>query len=107
MPPLLKSERKCLCCRGGTGPGSVLGAANPGDFVERNTCGASVAAGANCAFHVTFAPTTGSRSASLNFSGNGGGIQAVALSGTGTEVPGPALVTYSSLCPWQEKRTMS
>ena len=42
---------------------TVIGA-NPYDFAQTTTCGASVAAGANCAINVTFAPTAlGSRSA--------------------------------------------
>jgi hypothetical protein len=61
--------------------------ANSGDFSETNTCGASVAAGANCSVSVTFKPTaTGSRAASVTITDDAaGGPQAVALSGTGTD----------------------
>jgi hypothetical protein len=59
--------------------------ANPGDFAQTNTCGATVAAGANCSLSVTFAPTAlGSRTASLSISDNASGSpQTVSLTGTG------------------------
>ena len=59
--------------------------ANPGDFSKSSTCGSSLAPAASCAVNVTFTPTkTGSRTASLLFSDNGGGnLQSVALTGTG------------------------
>jgi phosphodiesterase/alkaline phosphatase D-like protein len=67
--------------------------ANPGDFAQTNTCGTSVAAGANCTISVTFRPTaTGSRTASVSIADNAAGSpQAVALSGTGAS----AAVTLS------------
>lgn len=53
------------------------------DFSESKTCGASVAAGANCTITVTFTPsTTGSLSASVTIV-DAVGTQTVALSGTG------------------------
>jgi subtilase family serine protease len=60
--------------------------ANAGDFLKTTTCGSTLGAGASCAVSVSFKPTaTGTRSASLLFSNNGGGSpQAVALSGTGS-----------------------
>src|SRR5207245_2144033 len=60
--------------------------ANPGDFAQTNTCGTSVAAGANCTISVTFRPTAiGSRIASLSVPDNAAGSpQTVTLSGTGT-----------------------
>jgi hypothetical protein len=59
---------------------------DPGDFAEANTCLSGVAAGSSCTISVTFSPkATGSRTATLNISDNGGGSpQAVSLSGTGT-----------------------
>jgi hypothetical protein len=70
--------------------------ANSSDFTETNTCGTSVAAGANCTMTVTFTPTaTGGRSASLSITDNApGSPQAVSLSGTGTTSGAPA-VTFS------------
>ena len=47
--------------------GSIsLTGANPGDFVETNNCGRSLAAGAQCGISVTFRPAgAGSRSAAI------------------------------------------
>lgn len=61
--------------------------ANNGDFSETNTCGASVAAAANCTISVTFKPTaTGNRAASVTITDDAAGSpQAVALTGTGTD----------------------
>jgi hypothetical protein len=55
------------------------------EFAQTNTCGASVAAGANCAINVTFTPTgTATWSASLSIADNASGTpQTVSLSGTG------------------------
>jgi hypothetical protein len=60
-----------------------------GDFhISNNTCGATVAAGANCAVSVTFTPTKkGARKGTLSFSDNApGSPQTVALSGTGQSI---------------------
>jgi len=59
---------------------------NSGDFTQTNTCGASVGAGGSCTINVTFTPSaTGSRTASVSVTDNGGGSpQTAALSGTGT-----------------------
>jgi hypothetical protein len=60
-----------------------------GDFsISNNTCGATVAAGANCAVSVTFTPTKkGARKGTLSFNDNApGSPQTVALSGTGQSV---------------------
>ncbi|HYL84063.1 MAG TPA: FG-GAP-like repeat-containing protein [Candidatus Angelobacter sp.] len=61
--------------------------ANSGDFSETNTCGASVASGANCSIAVTFKPTaTGNRAAGVTITDDAtGSPQNVALSGTGTD----------------------
>ena len=74
----------------GTGPlgisGIVLAGANPGDFAQSSTCGASLAAGANCAINVTFTPSAaGARAATLTISDNDALHPqfVVALSGTG------------------------
>lgn len=63
-----------------------LAGTNPGDYlITANTCGATIAGGANCAVSVVFKPTvTGSRKATLQVKDNGGGSpQTAALTGTG------------------------
>ena len=54
-------------------------------FSQSNTCGSSVAAGANCTINVVFDPASvGAATATLSVNaGNGAGTQTVALSGTG------------------------
>lgn len=76
---------------------------NAGDFSETNTCGATVAAGANCTIGVTFKPTTsGSRRASVSVADNAGGSpQTIALTGTGGSpdfviVNNPASITVTA-----------
>jgi hypothetical protein len=63
-----------------------LSGANPGDFAQSNSCGASVAAGANCTISVTFMSTAnGTRSAAVTLTDNAtGSPQSVSLTGTGT-----------------------
>jgi hypothetical protein len=77
---------------------------NPGDFaISGTTCGASLAAGANCSINVTFTPTVnGGRSASLaiidNSNGVPGSTQTVALTGTGTGLPNaPSALTTTRI----------
>ena len=69
----------------GIGGGISIGGPNHGDFSKTTTCGSSVAAGGSCTVTVTFTPkATGTRTASLGFTDNGGGSpQLVPLSGTG------------------------
>lgn len=63
--------------------------ANGADFAQTNTCGSSVAAGANCTISVTFTPSAaGTRTASVTITDNAGDSpESVALSGTGIGVP--------------------
>lgn len=63
----------------------VLAGTNPADFSEINNCGSAVAAKSSCTVNVTFSPSaTGSRSAALSITDNGGGSpQSVGLFGTG------------------------
>lgn len=70
--------------------GIALGGANSGDFAQTNTCGTSVAAGANCTISVTFTPTaTGARSASISITDTASGSpHSFHLAGTGF-VPTP------------------
>src|SRR5260370_16006660 len=55
-----------------------------GDFAEANTCGSSVAAGANCTIGVTFTPTaSGTRTGTLSITDNASGSpQTVIRTGT-------------------------
>jgi hypothetical protein len=73
-------------------PLSLTGVVSTGDFAQTNTCGSSVAVGANCTVAVTFTPTaTGSRSGTLSFNSNASTpISPVNLSGSGT-LPPPTL----------------
>jgi hypothetical protein len=72
---------------------------NAGDFARTNTCGSSVAAGANCTISVTFTPSaSGSRTASLSITDNASGSpQAVSLSGTGTSTAPVVSLSATSL----------
>lgn len=69
----------------GKAPLSITSIAATGNFVQTNTCGNSVAAGANCLISVTFAPSTaGPLSGVLTVVDNASGSpQTVPLSGTG------------------------
>ncbi|MEV8540202.1 carbohydrate-binding protein [Streptomyces sp. NPDC051572] len=71
----------------GTATASLTGIAAGGDFAQTDTCGNSLAAGANCTVSVTFTPTaSGTRTGTLTLTGNqSNSPTTVALSGTGTE----------------------
>ena len=63
--------------------GISLGGSNPFNFTQTNTCGTSLAAGANCTVSVKFTPNgVGAKSAILNVV-DALGTQTVSLSGTG------------------------
>lgn len=69
-----------------------------GDFSQTNTCGTSLAPGANCTISVTFAPTTfGTRTGHITVSDNAasGSSQTVGLSGSAFS--GAAALTPTSL----------
>jgi 6-phosphogluconolactonase (cycloisomerase 2 family) len=70
---------------------SIAGA-NPADFSQTNNCPATLSAGANCTFNVTFMPqAVGERAASLNIADNSAGSpHLVVLSGEGLN-PTPAV----------------
>lgn len=72
---------------------------NAGDFSQTNTCGLSVAAGANCTISVSFSPSAaGTRTGMLKVGDNAAGSpQSVSLSGTGTTGGPGATVSPSSL----------
>lgn len=68
----------------------ITSIAASGPFAETNTCGTSVAAGANCSISVTFSPTqAGQLSGSLTVTDNAAGAssatQTVGLQGVGTD----------------------
>jgi alpha-tubulin suppressor-like RCC1 family protein len=70
-----------------------------GDFAVSHNCGASLAAGANCAMGVTFTPAaTGARSGTLSIATNAAGsLHSVTLSGSGAIAPdAPASVTATA-----------
>jgi len=71
--------------------GITLAGANPTDFALTNTCGTSLAAGANCAISITFTPASAATfSATLQVADNStGSPQTAALTGTGTVPPAP------------------
>jgi hypothetical protein len=64
----------------------TLAGTNPGQFLETNDCGTSVAAGTSCTIDVVFKPAVRrALAAVLNVNAGGeAGTQVVALSGTGT-----------------------
>ena len=68
--------------------GMSLNGANPGDFTQTNTCGASLAGGASCAVTVQFVPqASGSRTASVSINDSDpSSPQVVSVSGTGTAI---------------------
>lgn len=71
--------------------GITITGANPTDFAQTNTCGASVAAGSSCSISLTFTPASAaSFTATLSIADNASGSpQTVALSGTGTAPAAP------------------
>lgn len=64
----------------------ALAGANPGDFAQTNTCGATVAISANCAITVTFKPqAAGTRTALVTIVDDApASPQAISLTGTAT-----------------------
>jgi hypothetical protein len=74
----------------------VLTGTNASDFAQTNTCGSSVAAGANCTISVAFTPSaSGSRTASVSITDNASGSpQSVSLTGAGNN-PQPTLTSLS------------
>ena len=63
--------------------GAAISGTNASNFAQTNTCGLSIAANGSCTISVTFTPTAlGIRAATLTVT-DGGGVQTVALAGTG------------------------
>ena len=74
----------------------IMGGSNPGDFKVTNTCGSTLAVGANCTASATFTPSAlGPRAATVTVTDNApGSPQTVTLSGTGTD-PVPVISSVS------------
>ena len=75
---------------------SSLASSNAAEFpISGSTCAGSVSAGASCSFNVTFTPTAaGARSTSIAVTSSGvGSPQSVAVSGTGTAVATPGVLS--------------
>ncbi len=89
----------------------AISGANVADFAQTNTCGATLAAAANCTVNVTFTPSAaGARSAQLQITDNAtGSPQNIALAGTGTATATPiATLSPTSLSfPFQTVQTTS
>jgi hypothetical protein len=70
----------------GLDPLTINGVVATGDFAETNTCGSTLAVGANCTVSVTFIPTrSGTRTGTFEVLDNAAGSpQSVQLTGTGT-----------------------
>jgi len=71
----------------GGAPLTITSITSDGDFSESNTCGGTLASGANCPISVAFAPTvTGGRNGTLTvYSDAPGSPHTVSLTGTGTD----------------------
>jgi hypothetical protein len=73
-----------------------------GDYARTTTCGATLAAGANCTIGVTFTPTAaGARSGSVAIASDAASSpDTISLSGTGVAVPGvslnPTFLTFAA-----------
>ncbi len=74
--------------------GISIAGANPADFTETNTCGATLAASAGCTISVTFSPLSASSfTAAVSVVDNAtGSPQSATLGGTGMPAPVPQVV---------------
>jgi hypothetical protein len=79
----------------------IVGGANSGDFGQTNTCGSSLAAGANCTISVTFTPAAAnSRSGKITVTDSAGNpTQISTLSGTGIQSATTLSPTFLSFGP--------
>ena len=80
-----------------------------GDFSEMNSCGTSLASGANCTIAVTFTPTaSGPRAGAVTVTDNApGSPQTLPLNGTGVLAPVVALAPTNLTFPGQPVGTTS
>jgi hypothetical protein len=75
---------------------SSLAGSNAAEFpISGSTCAGSIGAGAGCSFNVSFAPSaTGARSTTITVTSSGvGSPQTIAVSGTGTAVATPGVLS--------------
>jgi hypothetical protein len=81
------SARTVTLLDAGSAALNISNIAATGDFAVTNTCGASVAGGANCTISVIFTPTAiGTRTGSLTVTDNAAGSpHTISLSGTSTD----------------------
>ncbi|HMD85409.1 MAG TPA: SBBP repeat-containing protein [Terriglobia bacterium] len=81
------AEQTITLTNGGNSSLSITSITASGDFAQTNTCGNSLAMGANCPVQVTFAPTaSGLRSGAITITDSAGNSpQSIALTGTGTD----------------------
>jgi hypothetical protein len=84
---------------GGTASLAITSIAASGDYAQTNTCGASLAAGANCTISVTFSPTAaGARTGAITVTDNAAGSpQTASLTGAGAAVGPSAALSPTSL----------
>ena len=77
----------------------ALTGANASSFVFANSCGTSLAAGANCSIHGHFGPTiTGALTAAITIADSAtGSPQTISLTGTGTGTTSPLTMTPATL----------
>jgi hypothetical protein len=82
----------------GTAALSITSIAASGDYAQTNTCGSSLAAGANCTISVKFTPTAvGTRTGTVTVTDNApGSLQSASLTGTGASAGGTQTASYSS-----------
>lgn len=83
--------------------GITIGGANPSDFAETSTCGATLAANATCTISVTFTPASAtSFAATVSVADNATvSPQTATLSGTGTVPAAPAVSLSPSSLSYQ------
>lgn len=95
----------------GTAAVSITSIAASGDFAQTNTCGSSVAAGANCTISVTFTPSAVGTSLGtlIAIDSAAGSPQSVSLSGTGTApvVTAPAVTLAPTSLTFASQNTGS
>jgi hypothetical protein len=102
---LSNTGNSSLTFTGGNVGISITGA-NAADFTQTNTCGTSVAAGANCVISVTFKPATGTstgvRAAAISIADNAtGSPQTVVLAGNGVSIALTTTTASATVTPGQ------
>ena len=93
------SAQNITLSNGGTAALAISSIAASGDYAQTNTCGTSLAAGANCTISVTFTPTAaGARTGTISVTDNApASPQTASLTGTGVAVGPSASLSPTSL----------